>query len=141
MSQVGDISVAEHHVHVWRRIHERRAQVPGLDERGPELAREPELPSDLFGPGRIGGIGHVIELAQACVAGAGVVPCRAALGGQGVEALENEHRPVGLESGEERTQRRRHYPAADQHGVVIDIRCATGGSNVVHDRPPHSFCG
>lgn len=114
-------------------IRERRLEFAGCDERRPELLGEPELPPDFLGSRRVGGIGHVVEFARSRVAGAGVVPCGAALGGRAVETFEDEHRPLGLESAQERPQRRRHDSAADQYGVVgLRLRRPTGGVSLLH---------
>ncbi|MNC26033.1 hypothetical protein D3C75_741500 [compost metagenome] len=71
----------------------RRAEVALLAQVGPELARNLELGVDVHGlldvDAAIGGLGRVVKLAQAGVAGACVVPGVGAFRGSGVHRLHD----------------------------------------------------
>ena len=91
LPQVRDVLLALHEGHVRGGVDEVDGRVEHalLDEGRPELAALLELLVDRDRLGRVdravGALGHVVQLAEGGVAGAGVVP--------GVRALEARHRP------------------------------------------------
>ena len=97
------------------------SSTPSLDERRPEL---PALLELLVDRDRLGGIdravgrlGHVVQLAQRRVAGAGVVPRVRALQADVVESFVDDDLPVGLQLGEEGAQGGAHDAATDEHDI------------------------
>ncbi len=97
-----------------------------VDGVGPELARHLELLVDgerlVDVDVAVGGLRRVVQLAECRVSGAGVVPRVAALGGGGVELLEQADRPVGLKLSEQRSERRTHDSRTHQRDVGRDHR-------------------
>ncbi len=121
--EVGDILLAPHEGHVRGGVDERRRSVEhaGLDERRPQLAALLEL---LVDRDRLGGVdravlalGHVVQLAERRVAGAGVVPGVRALQRDVAQSLEDGDLQVGLQLLQQRAERRTHDAAADQQNV------------------------
>ena len=121
--EVRDILLAAHEGHVRGGVDERRRSVEhaGLDERRPQLTALLEL---LVDRDRLGGVdravlalGHVVQLAERRVAGAGVVPGVRALQRDVAQSLEDGDLQVGLQLLQQRAERRTHDAAADQQNV------------------------
>jgi len=93
--QEGDALVTLDVAQVRYRVDERprRAEVAFLAQVGPELARHLELGIDVHGlldvDAAISGLGRVVQLAQAGVAGACVVPGVGTLCGPGIHRLDH----------------------------------------------------
>jgi len=123
LAEVLDVGLAVHERHVRSGVDEARglADRAGLDEARPELARDLELLVDLdrLGgvDGAVGRLGHVVQLAEGGVARAGVVPGVRGLLRDVAEPLVGGDRPVGLERGQEGSERGAHDAPSDEGDV------------------------
>ena len=123
-TQIVDIVLAEDEIHVRRAMDERRRiDESRLGEMRPPLTAELELPGDRGRLRPVCGIGHVVEFAEPGMAGAGVVPRVAALGGELTGFLEHDDAPRGFEDGEHRPQGRGHDAGADEHDIGLGDGC------------------
>ncbi|CUJ24131.1 Uncharacterised protein [Achromobacter sp. 2789STDY5608628] len=131
LAQVFDAVIAPHEAHVAGRVDEvrRLAQAAGLDLVGPELARDLELLGDVDGAldvdGTVGHLGCVVQLGEARVAGARVVPAIGAFQRDAVQAFEQFDAPVRLQFLQVGGERHAHDAAADEHGVqgLVVVGC------------------
>ncbi|CUI64811.1 Uncharacterised protein [Achromobacter xylosoxidans] len=123
LAQVLDAVIAPDEAHVAGRIDEvrRLAEAAGLDLVRPELARDLELFGDVDGPldvdRTVGHFGGVVQLGEAGVAGARVVPAIGAFERHAVQAFEQFDAPVRLQFLQVGGERHAHDAAADEHGV------------------------